>query len=103
MQGYSTTSRPYRVYNIRTCSVEESNNVVVNDFEATYEQGNLPMVLSNHENEKWKLKNPKRIKESTLLNLVLRIKSKKVNFNLRTKGSARDCHVETSLVIQTLE
>ncbi len=49
--GYSTTSRAYRVYNIRTHSVEESINVMVDDFEATYEQGNLPVVLSDHENE----------------------------------------------------
>lgn len=49
--GYSTTSRAYRVYNIRTHLVDELINVVVDDFEATYEQGNLPMMLSGHENE----------------------------------------------------
>lgn len=48
---YSLTCRTYRVYNIRTCSVEELINVMVDDFEATYDQGNLPVVLSDHENE----------------------------------------------------
>lgn len=49
--GYSTTSKAYHVYNIRTRSVEESFNVVIEDFEVTYEQENLPMVLSDYENE----------------------------------------------------
>lgn len=49
--GYSTTSRAYCVYNIRTRSVEESINVMVDDLKATYEQGSLPVVLSDHENE----------------------------------------------------
>lgn len=35
--GYSTTSRFYHVYNIGTRSMEESRNVVVDDFKATYE------------------------------------------------------------------
>lgn len=49
--GYSTTSRVYCVYNIRNHSVEESINVTVDDFEATYEKEKLPIVLSDHENE----------------------------------------------------
>ena len=35
--GYSTTSRTYRAYNIRTRSMESSINVMVDDLEATYE------------------------------------------------------------------
>lgn len=51
LSGYSTTSRVYRVYNIRTHIVRKSINVAINDFEATFEQWNLPVVLFNHENE----------------------------------------------------
>lgn len=49
--GYSTTSKAYHVYSIQTHLVDESINVMVDDFEATYEQGNLPVVLFNNENE----------------------------------------------------
>lgn len=49
--AYSTTRRVYHVYNIRARTMEESINVAVNDFEETYEQENLPAVLSDHENE----------------------------------------------------
>lgn len=49
--GYSTTSRVYRVYNIRTHIVEESINVAVVDLKTTHEQRNLSIVLSNTENE----------------------------------------------------
>lgn len=104
--GYPTTNKAYRVYNIRTCLVEELINVMVDDLKATYEQGKFSIVLSGYENEshlKWRLKNLKEIKRSTLLNQVWRKKLKKFNFNLRIKGSTKDYYEMTSLVIPTLE
>lgn len=49
--GYSITSGAYRVYNIRTRSVEESINVMVDDLETTYKQGKVLVVLFDHEDK----------------------------------------------------